>query len=72
MRDYGVRTAGNNFKHLTGRKCDNTRCGGDLMDSIINFGENLRQEELDRGFQHGVAADLMLCVGSSLRVNPAA
>ena len=27
--------------HVTGRKCDDPQCGGSLMDTIINFGENL-------------------------------
>ena len=29
--------------HSTGRICDNPSCGGPLMDTIINFGENLPQ-----------------------------
>lgn len=27
--------------HLTGRKCDDVRCGGSLKDTIIHFGETL-------------------------------
>ena len=27
--------------HLTGRKCDDVRCGGNLKDTIIHFGETL-------------------------------
>jgi hypothetical protein len=42
------------------------------MDTIINFGENLRETDLDTGFNNGESADVMLCIGSSLRVNPAA
>ena len=42
------------------------------MDTIINFGENLRDVDLDTGFAQGKKADLMLCVGSSMRVTPAA
>ena len=42
------------------------------MDTIINFGENLREVDLDNGFNHGQSADVMLCIGSSMRVNPAA
>ena len=41
MRDYGVRTANNYHAHMTGRKCDNPKCKGDLKDTIINFGEGL-------------------------------
>jgi len=32
---------------VTGRKCG---CGGNLLDSIINFGENLPKRELNEGF----------------------
>ena len=43
-----------------------------MKDTIINFGEDLRDIDLDTGFDQGAKADLMLCVGSSLRVTPAA
>lgn len=70
MRDFNTRKAGSK-DHLTGRKCDNPACRGDLKDTIINFGQNLRDEDLATGFGHGYKADLMLCLGSSLRVTPA-
>ena len=72
MRDFGVRNAKGTKEHKTGRKCDDPNCRGDLKDTIINFGENLREDILDTGFAHGSEADVMLCVGSSMRVNPAA
>lgn len=49
MRDYKCRTAQKVHDHKTGRKCV---CGGDLYDSIINFGENLPEKALEDGFQH--------------------
>ena len=55
--------------HKTGRKCDT--CQGDLKDSIINFGESLDQTIAMTGFDKANEADLMLCLGSSLRVAPA-
>jgi len=55
--------------HKTGRNC---QCGGALTDTIINFGENLNPSILEEGFSHGERADVMLALGSSLRVNPAA
>ena len=58
--------------HLTGRNCDDPKCNGPLEDSIINFGENLPKWELREGFRQAESADLMLSVGSSLRVTPAA
>lgn len=72
MRDFGVRCAKGTKEHKTGRNCDDAKCRGPLTDTIINFGENLREDILDMGYAHGVEADLMVCVGSSMRVNPAA
>ena len=42
-----------------------------MHDSIINFGENLPELDLDLGFAHSAEADLCLAMGSSLRVSPA-
>jgi mono-ADP-ribosyltransferase sirtuin 6 len=55
--------------HRTGRKC--ARCGGNLIDSIINFGENLPKRDLDLAYQHVELADLFLVLGSSVTVTPA-
>ena len=44
MRDYRVRTANKAKEHKTGRKCETPGCGGDLKDTIINFGENLKDD----------------------------
>ena len=72
FRDYAVRVARGCKEHKTGRKCDDAACRGELKDTIINFGENLNENHLNTGYAHGVEADLMVCVGSSMRVNPAA
>jgi NAD+-dependent protein deacetylase sirtuin 6 len=71
MRDFRVRNAKLTTKHKTGRTCDNTMCGGDLKDTIINFDESLNKNISAEGFRHGNMADLMLCLGSSMRVSPA-
>lgn len=42
------------------------------MDSIINFNEDLPEDELENGFRHAQLADLCIVLGSSLRVYPAA
>ncbi|KAL2063551.1 hypothetical protein VTL71DRAFT_5356 [Oculimacula yallundae] len=55
--------------HRTGRKC--ARCGGVLHDSIVNFGEDLPRETLERAFDNAKNADLCLVLGSSLTVTPA-
>jgi len=55
--------------HRTGRKC--TLCGGELEDSIINFGESLPEAPLHRGFENAHKSDLCIALGSSLTVKPA-
>ncbi|KAF3059425.1 NAD-dependent protein deacetylase SRT1 [Daldinia childiae] len=55
--------------HRTGRKC--VRCGGDLLDSIVNFGEYLPAEPLRLARNHAKKTDLCLVLGSSLTVPPA-
>jgi NAD-dependent deacetylase len=47
-------------------------CGGVLRGSTVLFGESLPQETLRRAVDASAAADLMLVVGSSLVVKPAA
>lgn len=72
LRDFRTRTAQTVHDHKTTRKCDDNACKGQLLDSIINFGENLPERELDDGFKHSEKSDLQLILGSSLRVTPAA
>jgi NAD-dependent SIR2 family protein deacetylase len=72
LRDSRVRNAQKVHDHRTGRHWDDQDCQGDLEDSIINFGEGLPEDDLDAAFNHGSCADLCLCMGSSLRVTPAA
>lgn len=62
----------NFFPLRTIRKCDDPECRGELWDSIINFGENLPEKELNDSFDEAEKADLCLAMGSSLRVTPAA
>ena len=69
LRDFEV---GCTTDHLTGRNCTVPGCGGDLYDSIINFGENLPKRDIKAGFDNCLKADVCLAMGSSLRVTPAA
>jgi NAD-dependent SIR2 family protein deacetylase len=69
FRDYKCRNNPEVHKHTTGRKCFDCKC--ELRDSIINFKENLNELELDLAFDNARNSDLMLCLGSSLRVSPA-
>ncbi|CAF1125377.1 unnamed protein product [Rotaria magnacalcarata] len=61
LRDFdtvGTRT------HYTGRRCDKPNCCGRLKDAIIDFGEDLPQDELDKAFYHAEQADLCLVLGN--------
>ena len=71
MRDYKVRTANKVKDHKTGRICDTPGCRGELHDTIVNFGENLNHAILEKGEGFGKRADLLLAMGSSMRVSPA-
>jgi NAD-dependent deacetylase len=47
-------------------------CGGFLKPATISFGQNLRNEDLERAHQGAKEADLVLALGSTLSVYPAA
>ena len=47
-------------------------CGGRLVSSVVNFGDSLPQEMLASAEHHARHCDLMLVLGSSLTVQPAA
>jgi NAD-dependent SIR2 family protein deacetylase len=47
-------------------------CGGRLISSVVNFGDALPEAELMNAEHHARRCDLMLVLGSSLLVQPAA
>ena len=47
-------------------------CGGRLISGVVNFGDPMPQEEMRQADRHARRADLMLVLGSSLVVEPAA
>ena len=47
-------------------------CGGYLKSATISFGQNLRHEDLERAFAAADLADLVIALGSTLSVTPAA
>jgi NAD-dependent deacetylase len=47
-------------------------CGGRLISSVVNFGDPLPEKESELADQHARRCDLMLVLGSSLMVEPAA
>jgi len=75
MRDYRCRNSLRRQKvtdHRTGRHCTVPRCGGNLCDTIINFGEELPERTLEDAQKNTTQCDVMLALGSSLTVTPAA
>lgn len=48
------------------------KCGGFLKPATVSFGEPMPVEKLDRAMQEAERADLVLAVGSTLEVEPAA
>ncbi len=57
-----------NFDDTT--KCP--QCGGRMKPSVVDFGQSLPQNDLNRAIQHSRDCDLFVVVGSSLVVTPAA
>jgi NAD-dependent deacetylase len=47
-------------------------CGGYIKSATISFGQNLRPEDLEAAFQAALEADLVVALGSTLSVTPAA
>jgi len=70
QRDFRTRTATHSFEHKTGRTCARSFCKGELVDTIINFGEDLAPDVLQLAFDNGEKADLCLSLGTSLTVAP--
>jgi NAD-dependent deacetylase len=54
------------------RRAPRCPCGGWLKPATISFGQRLRTEVLARGFDAAERADLVLALGSTLSVHPAA
>lgn len=50
-------------------RCD---CGGILKPATISFGQSLRQRDLERAASAAAEADLVIALGSTLSVHPAA
>ncbi|SPD75158.1 NAD-dependent protein deacetylase 1 [uncultured Desulfobacterium sp.] len=48
------------------------QCGGQLIKSIVDFGQSLPEKDLMLSYQHSQGCDLFIVVGSSLVVTPAA
>jgi len=51
------------------KKCS---CGGKLVSSVVDFGQALPEKDIEDSFRHARQCDLLVVVGSSLVVTPAA
>lgn len=47
-------------------------CGGDLVSTVVNFGDALPEKDLADSYEHSRRCDLFIVAGSSLVVYPAA
>jgi NAD-dependent deacetylase len=56
----------------TTRQSPRCACGGILKAATISFGQSLRSDDLDRAAAAARHADLMIALGSTLSVYPAA
>jgi len=68
LRDYDVGTI--SFQK-TGRKCEADACEGDLRDTLLDWEDALPESELALAERECSAADLVLALGTSLRIEPA-
>lgn len=73
LRDYKTKRKAKSIKDKrTGRKCTISKCRGDLCRTVVNFKETLPEKTWTRAEGHTNRADVMLALGSSLTVMPAA
>jgi mono-ADP-ribosyltransferase sirtuin 6 len=52
---------------ITGRKCN---CGGDLRDTVLDWEDDLPEEDWEMAQDQCERSDLVLVLGSSLRIEP--
>ena len=57
--------------HYTGRRCTKKGCTGYLFDSTIDFGDNLPEKHIQRGYRLAKEATLCIVLGSRCSVSPA-
>ena len=55
-------------KYSEQSKCN---CGGNLVSSVVDFGQSLPERDLMLSFEHSGKCDLFIVLGSSLVVSPA-
>ncbi len=68
FRDYDVGGMGLNY---TGNYCESADCYGRLRDFAVDWDTDLPAETFDRAIEETKKADLVICLGTSLRIRPA-
>mmetsp|Transcript_16554 Transcript_16554/g.30121 ORF Transcript_16554/g.30121 Transcript_16554/m.30121 type:complete len:303 (-) Transcript_16554:485-1393(-) len=68
FRTFDVGTIG--FKK-TGRTCSDPNCKGDLKDTVLDWEDPLPEDDYERSMDECDKSDLVLCLGTSLRIEPA-
>lgn len=71
---WNKRRWGNGYRTSRVRKGQPTcpECGGRLINSIVNFGDPLPEDDLRKSILHAENSDVFIVIGSSLVVHPAA
>lgn len=58
-------------RHYTGRRCMVPGCNQYLFDSVIDFGDNLPEKHINRGYEMAENCELCIVLGSRCSVSPA-
>eukprot|EP00123_Amoebidium_parasiticum_P006140 comp17180_c0_seq1/m.16048 comp17180_c0_seq1/g.16048 ORF comp17180_c0_seq1/g.16048 comp17180_c0_seq1/m.16048 type:complete len:503 (-) comp17180_c0_seq1:33-1541(-) len=69
VRDFDIQGCG---LKSTGRYCVAEGCGGALRDNTLDWEDELPPEDLKRAEKESREADLCICLGTSLQINPSA
>lgn len=67
-----LKCKGCKLNHRTGNRCTQPGCDGYMMNTIINFGDCLEEQVLSSAEDNAEQSDMVLCLGTTLRVTPAA
>lgn len=69
VRDFELETVG---RRTTGRSCEQEGCRGRLRDTVLDWEQPLPESEGKKSVDFARRAELVVCVGTSLRIVPAA